>query len=101
MKISTAESICETLADYREGDIPRRSPKDVRRWLDQFDAADRPIILEETDRILKQFYIGKEQAAKFIEAIWKTKELAGETPKATIKNYKFLDIQRHGDSQKA
>src|SRR5262245_33195425 len=101
MNRSIAKSICSTLADYRAGEIPKRTPDDVERWLNQFDAGDRPVILAETDRLLTQFYISKEIATDFIDRLWKTEDLAGEKPENSVKDFKFLNIQRHGSSQKS
>lgn len=97
---SHEKSIVVTLADYREGEITPISTADVDRWISQFDATDRDILLAETDRILKAHYVSTESSRTFIDDIWGTTDLVGEDPAATIEGIKFLDVQRKGSSQK-
>jgi len=46
------ESIAGTIADYREGQIPRPTPAHVEKWISQFDAGVRLPILREIDHVL-------------------------------------------------
>ena len=101
MADSLSQSICVTLADYRQGEIPARTPADVDRWISQFDKTDRDIVLQETDTLLKKHYVSGNAASAFIDSIWKTPKLMGASAASTVGGFKFLDIARKGASQKA
>lgn len=96
-----AISICATLADYRQGEIAARTPADVDRWIRQFDASDRDIVLQETDLLLQKHYVSAAAANEFIDGVWRTKKLFGDSAGQIITRWKFLDVSRKGASQKA
>lgn len=93
-------SIATTTADYREGDLPAPTPDHVDRWVNQFDGDVQLPILREMDHVLKQTYISRKEAKKFLAGLFGTEKLVGEDPCAFWSGVKFLDIQGGGASQK-
>lgn len=93
-------SIATTIADYREGEIPKPTPKHVDRWVKQFDEAVQDDILAEMDHILKQMYWSKEKVIEYLTDILDTEKLTGDDPARFWKRVNFLDIQKLGNSQK-
>lgn len=68
----------------------------VRKWLDQFDKEDHNLILDELSIILEKTYMSEEKEKTFlINHCKKLIEL-----KENGKEYKFLNIQSLGESQK-
>jgi hypothetical protein len=98
------ESIAITIADYRECEIPPIDSNHVDRWVMQFanfgfDENAQKIILEQMDRILKNYYISRTVAQEFITNVLASQHLFGNNPTEVIRNLEFLRIQAKGNSQ--
>lgn len=68
----------------------------VRKWLDQFDKEDHNLILDELSLILEKTYVSEEKEKTFLKN--QCKKLIEF--KENGKEYKFLNIQSLGESQK-
>jgi len=93
------ESIADTIADYREGQIPRPTPAHVEKWISQFDAGVRLPILQEMDHVLKKTYFSKDRVLDFLRGLLNAKDVTGNNPRAFWENAHFLNIQQSGSSQ--
>lgn len=94
------DSISTTLYDYREGQIPGRTPTLVEQWASQFPAATREAFLAALDRTLKRTYISKQRLHAQLERIAATDYSQGNNdPLAFWSNANVLDIQQGGRSQ--
>ena len=94
------QQIATTIADYREGEIPRPSTLHVDQWVSQFDVPTQLPILQEMNHVLKQTYYSRNRTADFMTMLYQTEKLAGDNPCAFWKGIKFLNIQNHGESQR-
>lgn len=94
------DSIAVTIADYRDGAIPKPTSEHVDRWVKQFDTAVQIDILYEMDHILKQTYWSQDKVRKYLADMLGTEKLAGKTPVFFWKSVNFLNIQKLGNSQK-
>jgi hypothetical protein len=99
-KNSLLESIANTTADYREGDLDAPTPEHVERWVNQFDPDVQLPILREMDHVLKRTYFSRKGTSQFLEGLFQTEKLVGGDPCAFWQGVKFLDIQGGGASQK-
>jgi len=95
-----AESIAETVADYREGQIETITPARVEKWVRQFPKEARDPILEELDHVLSRTYISRSDFNSFLESVVTADALAGSAPRGFWKRANILRIQQKGDSQK-
>ncbi len=59
------ESIAETITDYREGDVPRRTPKRIEWWVSQFPEEAQDDILTEVNHLLSDTYISSDERGLF------------------------------------
>jgi hypothetical protein len=94
------ESIAGTIADYREGDVPRRTPKNVEHWVSQFPEEAQDGILGEVDHLLSQTYITRDNMTEFLRGLTTHEKFCGGDPKAFWKRANLMDIQRGGNSQR-
>lgn len=94
------ESIAATTADYRAGELPAPTPEHVDRWVSQFNANAQLMILSELDHVLRQIYFSRERVIRFLSNLVTNQKLAGDVPCTFWRNANFLDIQKHGHSQK-
>ena len=85
------QSISETVADYREGEIARPTPAHVERWVEQFPSAVQLPLLGELNHVLKQTYITLETMVAAIHDILYGLRL--------WEGASLLTIQQHGHSQ--
>lgn len=95
----TAQSICDTAADYRSGELAAPDVDHVLRWLGQFDPGARLPLLGELDHVLKRTYVSQEDVTVFLRNLIRNPALAGDDRCAFWKNANFLDIQTDGRSQ--
>ena len=93
------ESIAETIADYREGEVSPPSPEHVDRWVKQFDSEFQEPILAELNHVFKETYISKANVAKFLKNLLRVEKLVGDDPCAVWESVQFLKIQSGGNSQ--
>ncbi len=93
------ESIADTIADYRAGEIPQRTPQGIEAWVGQFDASVQLAILREMSHVLKQTYLPKSTVEGFLSELVVLEKLTRGDPHAFWKSAKLLDIQGGGSSQ--
>lgn len=96
---SLLESLAETIADYRQGEISPITPTHVERWIRQFDAADRLIILAEMVIIMKRLYFSRVRVKDCIRSF--LKEIITDRPLAVLPYVSFLHLQPLRSSQEA
>lgn len=94
------ESIAETIADYREGDVPRRTPKRIARWVSQFAEEAQDGILAEMDYLLTETYITRDDMTSFLLGLTTHSKFCNGDPKTFWKRANLLDIQQGGNSQR-
>lgn len=99
MNKQVIESICETIADYRKGDLAARTPDDVIRWVKQFARDVRDPLLVELDHVLKHTYISLSDAKRFLDDLVLNKKLVGDDPEVFWADTELLEIQDGGNSQ--
>lgn len=93
------ESIANTIADYREGEIARPAPEHVDNWVGQFDVDIQLPLLSELDHVLKKTYFNRRWVSTFLGRLVKNDKLAGNSPGEFWKNTGLLNIQLDGHSQ--
>lgn len=93
-------SICQTITDYRSGELAPPTPDHVERWIRQFDQSIQLPVLAEMAHVLQRTYISRESVTDFLRNLVKTEELAGSDPCAFWSTVKLLNIQQGGNSQR-
>jgi len=93
------ESIAETTADYRSGDLPAPTAGHVDRWIRQFGEAVQIPLLQELDWVLKQTYFARSRVGTFFSKQIEHNGLAGEKPCEFWRSARLLEIQQQGRSQ--
>ena len=93
------KSMADTIADYRAGEIPKRTSQYIEAWLGQFDAPVQLPILREMNHVLKQTYLPKSTVEGFLSGLVVLEKLTRGDPHAFWKSAKLLDIQGGGSSQ--
>lgn len=93
------ESITNTIADYRQGELDPPTPDHVDRWIKQFDLDAQLPMLKELDHVLQQTYFSRANVEEFLTNLITCKDLVGNNPLDFWKNTNFLDIQQNGSSQ--
>jgi hypothetical protein len=94
------ESIADTIADYREGDVPRRTTKHVADWVSQFPEEAQDGILSEISHLLSKTYISRHEMTDFLSGLATNEKFCNGDPKDFWKRVNLLDIQRGGNSQR-
>jgi hypothetical protein len=95
----TVNSIVDTVADYRLGEINPIDPDHVERWVSQFSKEDQPVILNEMDRILKDYYVSCDDLFQWVRDTLSDSKIFGNNLAASIVKTHFLQIQDKGNSQ--
>lgn len=97
-----ADSIVETIKDYRNDDGIFLDADHVINWANQFED-NAEFMLNEISHILPQVYISKEQAKDFIDGHIKAlqKEFGYKTISDLLMNTEFLNMQEDHKSQPA
>ena len=93
------ESIAKTISDYRRGELSRRTPKHVNRWIKQFDEDVQIPMLEELNHIFTRTYLRNEHFDAFLSSLVENEKLTGGNHIQFWKKVNFLDIQQAGFSQ--
>lgn len=93
------EKIAETIADYRLGEISRRTPGDIDTWVRQFDEDVQEPILAEMASVLDKLYVSLEAFKVGLRSIVKSPALATPSPLEYWRRVNFLWIQKKGESQ--
>ncbi len=94
------KSIADTIADYREGDVPRRTPKHVEEWVCQFPEEAQDGILSEVNHLLSKTYISRDEMTSFLRGLATHGKFCHGDPKAFWKRANLLNIQQGGNSQR-
>lgn len=92
-------SIANTTADYRKGEVSAPTPAHVDRWVNQFERKVQLPLLREIDHVLKGTYFSLDRVVDFLRVVVKAKKLVGDDPCTFWRGVKFLDIQQAGTSQ--
>lgn len=92
------DSIVSTIRDYRFGEVTIDNDH-VERWVRQFEVEDQPVILQELDRLLKQYYVPRPSMVDFLTDMVRDEEIVGANPIEGLDRVEFLDIQNRGNSQ--
>lgn len=93
------ESIAETIADYREGEVPRRTPALVNQWVSQFPPDVQDDILAEMAQLLAKTYISRRRMKSFLIDLATSEDFCGGDPTAFWTSANMLNIQQGGNSQ--
>lgn len=94
------QSLADTIADYRQGEIHPITPTHVERWLNQFEADDQLTVLTEMDSLMKRFYFSRIRVKECLRNFLKNDLLDGYSPTSLLARLHFLQIQRDGNSQR-
>lgn len=97
-------SIANTIADYRHGEIAVPTPDHVDKWVRQFEqfgaeAALQSEILHEMDHVLRQTYISRDATIRFLSGLVAEPSLVGENASGFWRSVNFLRLQQRGNSQ--
>lgn len=95
------QSLADTIADYRQGEIRPITPDHVERWLNQFEVEDQFAILTEMDSLMKRFYFSKTRVKECLRNFLNNDLIATHNPLKALPRINFLQIQRTGSSQRA
>jgi hypothetical protein len=77
------------------------TPDHVDRWVSQFAAQDQMPILSETDALLQETYVSRDEAKRWLRKLLGHEALVGSEPRDGVRRISFLDVQRRGTSQRA
>jgi hypothetical protein len=94
------QSIADRIKDYRQGEIPPRTPSDVDRWIRQFSEPAQQAILAEMDHVLSRVYISRQACEKALAHAVISGKLALPSPGEFWRKVNFLRIQDKGESQR-
>jgi hypothetical protein len=94
------QSIADRIKDYRQEEIPPRTPGDVDRWVRQFSGLAQEAILAEMDHVLSRVYITLKDCEKSLARVVASAKLALPSPGEFWRKANFLQIQDKGESQR-
>lgn len=94
------ESVANTIADYREGEIVKPTPQHVEKWVSQFHTDVQVPLLMELDHVLKHTYFERATVNKFLGRLVQNDNLTGGSHCEFWKSANFLNIQQNGQSQR-
>lgn len=91
------QDITDIIADYRSGSLPiQYDNTHVAKWIRQFEPHERIVVLAETKKLLKQWYLSESTFDSFLDTL----KPYFETQQATDwNNVSLLNIQQNGSSQ--
>ena len=93
------DSIASMIADYREGEIAKPSPKHVDQWVRQFDPSVQDAILAEMQYVIQRAYVTRKGAEDFLRGLVQNVALVGSDPCKFWRTACVLKIQTQGGSQ--
>jgi hypothetical protein len=85
------ESIADKIKDYRQGEIPPRTPGDVDGWVRQFPEAVQRGILAEMDHVLSRVYISRQDCETAVAHVVTSDKLALPSPGLFWQKVNFLE----------
>lgn len=94
------QSIADQVADYREGDVPRRTPQVVDEWVQQFPEDVQDGVLSEVNNLLGKTYISRADMTSFLQGLTAHAKFCGDDPNTFWKSANLLSIQQKGNSQR-
>lgn len=98
--VEVVGQISSIISDYAEGEFGLLDEAHVTRWIQQFDVADREVVLSETLRLLKFAYISKRAYSDFIsKGIVCSTNFSTDAPSDFWSEISLCDIQQNGNSQ--
>lgn len=100
MDMNAVQSICRTIMDYRQGDVPARTPQDVIRWAQQIDPAFRDDLVVELANVLAKTYISRKSVHSFLTNLIHNPKLTKGDDSRFWAEAGLLDIQLGGSSQR-
>jgi hypothetical protein len=93
-------SLAQVVADYREGEVPPRTPELINAWLEQFPGESQDALLEALTSVLSRTYISRATFLEFLRGVAASDKITGGVvPAAYWKKANLLDIQQGGGSQ--
>lgn len=94
------QSIANNIADYRQGEIPPRTPELISEWLQQFPAAVHDSLIQALAYVFSKTYISQNAFKAFLKALASTDKLSsGSKPRDYWQQANLLCIQQGGNSQ--
>ena len=94
------ESLAGAIADYREGQVPPRTPPVIDEWLRQFPLPAQLPILRELDHVFRRTYFSRAKVEARLRDLATMEVQAGINPKDFWPSAHLLNIQRGGQSQR-
>lgn len=95
------QSIANTIATYRAGELLPPDAAHVDRWASQFTPSNQLEFLREFDHVIKQTFVTKAQVRSFVEGLATNAKLTGGNPPAYWSGSTVLNLQKVGFSQKS
>lgn len=92
-------SIANSIKDYRNGELSKPTVDHIEKWSSQFSDDNRLIVLQETDHILRQFYLTYDNLIVFLRGLVKNSKLTGDDPLNFWGKVHFFSEQKNGNSQ--
>lgn len=93
--------LAKTIKDYRQGEIPQRTPKLIEEWLQQFPKGIHEDLMDGLIHVLDKTYISGEVFKSFLQMLASNDKLShGSDPADYWRSANFLNIQQGGNSQR-
>ena len=95
------ETLAKLIADYREDEIPPRTPELIDKWLQQFPKTIHEEFLKALVHVFDKTYISRDDFKTFLRGLASTDKLSpGQDPSEYWRRVNFLNIQQGGNSQR-
>ena len=94
------ESVADTISDYREGEVARRTPELIEKWLAQFPDAVQDPFLDEINHLLSKTYLSRETVTEFLQWILTNEKFCGSDPRSFWSDANLLRLPQKGNSQR-
>ena len=95
------ETLATTIADYRQGEVPGRSPQVIDRWVCQFPPPAQVPILRELDYVFRRTYFSRDRVENRLRNLAQEDGIVeGIDPVSFWPSTQLLDIQGGGQSQR-
>ena len=92
------QSVANTIATYKAGEIAVPTPAHVHRWVSQF--GQQLPFLREFDHVLKASFYTEQRIRNFLHTLAHDAGVAGPNPAAYWASAHFLRVQKNGGSQR-
>lgn len=94
------ESVADTISDYREGEVARRTPELIEKWLNQFPDAVQDPFLGEINHLLSKTYLSRETVTEFLQGLLTNEKFCGSDPRSFWSDANLLRLPQRGNSQR-